>query len=57
MHQRWKAHQGKHAEYEGDDYSGEEMVREGDGLEMMGKIVSVVSESWRRRMGKIVSVV
>ena len=50
MHQRWKAHQGKHPQNEGDEYSEEEMVREGDGLEMM-------VESWRRRMGKMVSVV
>ena len=38
MHQRWKArqeNQGKHPQYEGDEYSGEEMVREGDGLEMI----------------------
>ena len=50
MHQRWKAHQGKHPQNEGGEYSEEEMVREGDGLEMM-------VESWRRRMGKMVSVV
>ena len=49
MHQRWKAHQGKHPQNEGDEYSEEEMVREDDGLEMM-------VESWRR-MGKMVSVV
>ena len=50
MHQRWKAHQEKHPQNEGDEYSGEETVREGDGLEMM-------VESSRRRMGKMVSVV
>ena len=50
MHQRWKARQGKHPQDEGDEYSGEETVREGDGLEMM-------VERWRRRMGKMVSVV
>ena len=50
MHQRWKARQGKHPQYEGDEYSGEETVREGDGLEMM-------VERRRRRMGNMVSVV
>ena len=50
MRQRWKARQEKHPQNEGDEYSGEEMVREGDGLEMM-------VERWRRRMGKMVSVV
>ena len=50
MHQRWKAHQGKHPQNEGDEYSGEETGGEGDGLEMM-------VERWRRRMGKMVSVV
>ena len=50
MHQRWKAHQGKHPQNEGDEYSEEEMVREGDGLEMM-------VERWRRRMEKMGSVV
>ena len=48
-HQRWKAHQGKHPQNEGDAYSEEEMVREGDGLDMKG-------EKWRRRMKKTVSV-
>ena len=50
MHQRWKARQGKHPQYEGGEYSGEETVREGDGLEMM-------VERWRRRMRKMLSVV
>ena len=50
MHQRWKACQEKHPHNEGDEYSGEETVREGDGREM-------VVERWRRRMGKMVSVV
>ena len=36
-HQRWKAHQGRHPQYEGDEYSGEETMREGDGLKMMVK--------------------
>ena len=42
-----KAHQGRHPQYEGDEYSGEETVREGDGLEM-------TVERWRRRMEKMV---
>ena len=50
MHQRWKAHQRQYPQYENVEYSGEEMVREGDGLEMM-------VERWRRRMGKMVSMV
>ena len=50
MHQRWKARQGRHPQYEGDEYSGEEKVREGDGLERMGK-------RWRRTMEKMVSAV
>ena len=49
-HQRWNAHQGRLPQYEGDEYSGEGMVREGDGLEMM-------VERWRRRMEKTGSVV
>ena len=35
MHQRGKARQEKHPQNKGDKYSGEETVREGDGLEMM----------------------
>ena len=50
VHQRWKAHQRKHPQNEGDEYSGEKMVRGGDGLEMM-------VERWRRRMEKMGSVV
>ena len=49
MHQRWEDRQRRHPQYEGDEYSGEETVREGDGLEMM-------VERWRRRMEKTVSV-
>ena len=45
MHQRWKARQRRHPQYEIDEYSGEETGREGDGLERMG-------ERWRRRMEK-----
>ena len=50
MHQRWKARQRRHPQYDIGEYSGEETVREGDGLERM-------VERWRRRMGKMVSVV
>ena len=50
MHQRWKARQGRHPQNEGDEYSGEGTVREGDELEMM-------VERWRRRMEKMGSVV
>ena len=50
MHQRWKARQRRHPQYEIVEYSGEETVREGDILERMG-------ESWRRRMEKTGSVV
>ena len=50
MHQRWKARQRRHPQYEIDEYSGKETMREGDRLERMG-------ERWRRRMGKMVSVV
>ena len=50
MHQRWKARQEKHPQNEGDEYSGEETVREGDRLKMM-------VERWRRRMEKMVPVV
>ena len=50
MRQRWKARQEKHPQNEGDEYSGEETVREGDGLEMM-------VERWRRRMEKMGPVV
>ena len=50
MYQRWKAHQGKHPQNEGDEYSEEEMVREDDGLEMM-------VEKWRSRMEKMGTVV
>ena len=50
MHQRWKARQRRHPQYEIGEYSGEGTVREGDGLEMM-------VERWRRRMEKMGSVV
>ena len=50
VHQRWEARQRRHPQYEIDEYSGEETVREGDGLEMM-------VERWRRRMEKTGSVV
>lgn len=50
VHQRWEARQRRHPQYEIDEYSGEETVREGDGLEMM-------VERWRRRMKKMGSVV
>ena len=50
MHQRWKARQRRHPQYGIGEYSGEEMVREGDGLEM-------IVERWRRRMEKTGSVV
>ena len=50
MHQRCKARQRRHPQDEGEEYSGEETVREGDGLETM-------VERWRRRVEKMVSVV